>query len=1040
MYKGLLNPHSAHSPSNKQLDSGENVSKEAKAQLTRQVKSVHEDQSLFWYWDLSQDTWHTQGCTSDKLQAFTAMNGQNISHMIRFVAPEDRDDVERFLNAAIIGEGLEPIEYRLRLNDDEFWVTTAVSQVIVENNHRKVLGITTEQTQFRSVNNYRQKQNAALLQLATEKRLEKGESLAFFDTLCRQLMVTLPVTHVGVWLMDENGYQLSCVATAGKGELCVGEVESQTRHPWYFEQLSKYSVLVNEVTTEDNNPVASSLETLPSIQGIISSHGRVRGLIFCQPQDELYLWSLDEQNFLQSVAELATRVLDISQKSKLERARQQKEQLIDVISHAVSAETGQGFFNALVTQLSQALSARVVCICEIESDYAARNVAMINDGQLQQSMIYYLTDTPAELVQSSGPQIIREHASDRYPAINELLDWQAKGYIAWPLTNGVGELIGLIILISDEPLPEESTIQSVLKIFSIRATAELVRKQDEAELKLSAVAFETNEGIIIADPNGHILRVNSAFEEITGYQVAEVVGKDIDILNGDRREQEAISLSQKADENGRWSGECWRLRKNGELYPQWETITLVRDDRGNVTHYVICFEDISERKAAEKKIQSLAYFDELTGLPNRRFLLEKLSTAFDVAIEQEMIGAVLFIDLDHFKAINDSLGHAAGDWVLESVAKRLKAMIRDGDILARLGGDEFVLLLPALSANPPQAEQQANLVGERLIKRISAPYRYHDQDLHIGASVGVTLFPGKNQSADDLLKQADTAMYQAKSAGRKTLMFFDMGMQKQADKRLNIHNALRSAIEKNEFLLHYQPQHMVNTGELVGVEVLVRWMPNNSKMMVSPAEFIPIAEESDLIIEIGMWVLFEACRQFVEWQKAGVYLPQIAVNVSPKQFHHVDFVEQVEEAIRVSGMEPSHLNLEITESVVLGHAEETIRKMTQLKEMGISFSVDDFGAGYSSLSYLKRLPADELKIDRSFIRDIPRDASDMAIVEAVLALSRHMGFSVTAEGVETRQQLEFLQKQECNFYQGYFASKPIAADAMVRYLDKIKTI
>ncbi|MGL5556747.1 MAG: putative bifunctional diguanylate cyclase/phosphodiesterase, partial [Aeromonas veronii] len=294
----------------------------------------------------------------------------------------------------------------------------------------------------------------------------------------------------------------------------------------------------------------------------------------------------------------------------------------------------------------------------------------------------------------------------------------------------------------------------------------------------------------------------------------------------------------------------------------------------------------------------------------------------------------------------------------------------------------------------------------------------------------------REQGVDDLLKQADTAMYQAKSAGRKTRRFFDASMQQQADRRLLIHNELRNALSQQELTLYYQPQHMVDGGDIIGVEALIRWQPAG-RSLVSPAEFIPIAEETDLIVDIGNWVLHEACAQYVLWEENGIHIPQISVNVSAKQFHATDFVERIHDVLAQTGMDPACLNLEITESVVLGHAEDTISKMTELKELGISFAIDDFGAGYSSLSYLKRLPADELKIDRSFIQDIPKDGDNMAIVEAVIAMARHMGFNVTAEGVESRQQLEFLKAQGCSFYQGYLASKPLPVPYLEKYVQRL---
>ena len=338
-----------------------------------------------------------------------------------------------------------------------------------------------------------------------------------------------------------------------------------------------------------------------------------------------------------------------------------------------------------------------------------------------------------------------------------------------------------------------------------------------------------------------------------------------------------------------------------------------------------CALSMATANKSEEQFHSLAFFDVLTGLANRRLLNQKIETQYELAKNTQVVGALLFIDLDYFKAINDSLGHAVGDVILVEVAQRLREIQREQDFISRLGGDEFVILLPELSENPMHAEQHVNLLAERLIERVSEPYSYNGQALHIGASIGVTLFPSKNQEAHDLLKQADTAMYQAKSNGRKKVAFFDVKMQRKADKRLHIYNCLRSAIEKHELFLHYQPQHMVQSGEIIGVEALVRWHLDG-KQLISPAEFIPIAEDTDLIIDIGIWVLQAACRQFVEWQAQGVDVPQISVNVSTRQFHDDNFVDSVLMVLDETGMDPMQLNLEITESVVLEHAEDAVRK------------------------------------------------------------------------------------------------------------------
>jgi PAS domain S-box/diguanylate cyclase (GGDEF) domain len=704
--------------------------------------------------------------------------------------------------------------------------------------------------------------------------------------------------------------------------------------------------------------------------------------------------------------------------------------LLQPLAYLVSVKTGRAFFDELITQLHRILGAQYVWVIEAESLSSRGMIARvlfsagINSNHGFQR--YGLDESPFMALFKPGSSPVWTGRDVALPA--------GLGIAAhcWSIAlyDGRKEVIGHItITFPPESSPDLLSLADVQQLFAHRASAELERYRTEAQLRLAAVAFETNEGLVITDPDRVILRVNNAFSQITGYLPEQVVGLELGVSIWPWGGDTLLVLEKR----GTWQGEVERLRADGSTYPQWETWSPVRDEYGDICHYVVCFEDLSERKEAAKKIRNLAYYDDLTGLPNRRFLLEQLDRAFVQTSSQDLVGALLFIDLDHFKTINDSLGHATGDWLLQQVAMRLGEHRRVCDFLARLGGDEFVVLLSMLASNPAQAEMQATLLAEQLIETLSIPYEYQGQMLHTGASIGISLFPCRGQTSADLLKQADTAMYQAKFSGRRTVRVFDLQMQKQADKRLLIHNQLRNALRNNELVLHYQPQHMVATGQLMGGEALLRWV-HPERGMISPAEFIPIAEETDLIVDIGKWVLLDACRQYVQWAMAGYRLPQLSVNVSAKQFRHPDFVNHVSSALSITGMVPSALNLEITESVVVGNTEETISKMNELKALGLSFSIDDFGTGYSSLAYLKRLPVDELKIDRSFIQDIPQDESNMAIVEAVMAMASHLNFTVTAEGVETRQQLEFLQKQGCSFYQGYLASKPLSADAFLRYL------
>ncbi|CAG9296006.1 sensor domain-containing protein [Celerinatantimonas diazotrophica] len=633
-----------------------------------------------------------------------------------------------------------------------------------------------------------------------------------------------------------------------------------------------------------------------------------------------------------------------------------------------------------------------------------------------------LTDTPFV----SYPAFV-QHVVTRYSTFAQLFVPSIDSVWSMPFFDA-GQVVGYVSCQFNQLPKSADFLEQLLASFNSRIVYEFKLYEKNLLPHLVDLAFQHREGIVITDSQFNIVQVNEAFCHISGYRKEQLLTRSIDqFLPGLR----AVYLRQPE----RKSTEYIRQRPNGQTYLQHEEIIAIEPSESQNKYYVIHCQSITHKQTPDDQIYKLAYCDELTGLVNRRKLLFDVDQAFRAAQGHARIGALLFIDLDHFKNINDSLGHSVGDWILQQVANRLRFIVRDSDILARLGGDEFVVLLSDLGDNPAAAEPQAAIVGKRIIEDISKPYLYHQQLLHLGASVGVSLFPGRGQSADDLLRQADTAMYQAKSAGRKALRFFEKGMQREADQRLRVYNQLREALSENQLRLYYQPQHLLKTGELMGAEALVRWQPPG-KMLVGPHSFIHIAEESELIWDIGCWVLQEACKTFVKWQSEGLRLPEISVNISARQFAQEEFVDFITEVLDKTGMDAGYLNLEITESMLVSHVETTISKMNELKKLGIRFSIDDFGAGYSSLAYLKRLPVDELKVDRSFVRDIPHDRRNMAIVETIIAMAQHLGFSVTAEGVETHQQRDFLTHRGCLFYQGFLVSKPLSAEAMRHYMQE----
>ncbi|MES2048606.1 MAG: EAL domain-containing protein [Pseudomonadota bacterium] len=565
------------------------------------------------------------------------------------------------------------------------------------------------------------------------------------------------------------------------------------------------------------------------------------------------------------------------------------------------------------------------------------------------------------------------------------------------------------------------------------------RLADEA-LRIAAIAFESQEGMYITNTEWEFLRVNTAFSEITGYSAKESIGRKPEMLkSGIHDDFFYVEMKDRLEANGAWQGEIWDKRKNGETFPALLTITVVKDDAGEISHYVGTFTDISSRKTAEEKIKSLAFYDPLTYLPNRRLLMDRLEHALGSGARHQRKGALLFVDLDNFKKLNDTLGHDKGDLLLQQVAKRLVTCTRDIDTVARFGGDEFVVMLEDLSEESTEAAMQAEMVGEKILNALNQVYQLAGIEHRSTPSIGITLFGEYSESIEEPLKRADLAMYQAKSAGRNTLRFFDPKMQAVVAAHVALEEALREAIVGDQFLIHYQVQ-VTSQGHYTGAEALIRW-EHPKRGMISPAEFIPLAEETGLILPLGHWVLENSCAQLAIWANdPSLEHLSLAVNVSPRQFHQDDFVEQVLDVIERTGVNPKRLKLELTEGMLVSNVEDVIAKILAIKEHGVGFSLDDFGTGFSSLAYLKRLPLDQLKIDQSFVRDILIDPNDAAIANMVIVLAESLGLSVIAEGVETEAHRDFLASQGCLAYQGYFFSLPLPLLEFEAFVKRAKKV
>ena len=550
-----------------------------------------------------------------------------------------------------------------------------------------------------------------------------------------------------------------------------------------------------------------------------------------------------------------------------------------------------------------------------------------------------------------------------------------------------------------------------------------LRREDRERLRMAAAVFDsTLEGVLVSNADGIIVHVNRAFMHITGYQKDEVIGQRPNKFKSGRHDRTFYEqMYRSLHDKGEWSGEVWNRRKSGEVYPQWQTICAIRDDGGRLTHYVAVFSDISAIKHTERELAHLVHHDPLTDLPNRLLFNDRAAQALAAAQANKRGCALLLLDLDHFQSINDSLGHNIGDQLLKAVADRLKLVIDPGVTLARLGGDEFAIL----SENCSQVGQAADL-AQLVVDVLKEPYELDSHRLFSSASIGISLFPSDAQSAEQLLRNADAALFKAKSNGRSGYALYTEELTAHAQQRVETASELRRALEQDELKVYFQPVHDLFSGKMIGVEALVRWM-HPQRGLVPPGEFIPIAERTGLIADLDMWVMRQSCQQMVRWLAEGRALEFVAVNVSSRLFAHRDMYQRVSQVLHDTGLEPSKLEVEVTESAVMDDPEVALEQLHRLRELGLRLAIDDFGTGFSSLLRLKRLPVQKLKIDQGFVAGLPGDNDDVAIVRAVIALGQSMGLEVHAEGIEQVEQAQFLLDLDCNLGQGYWFGRPMPA-------------
>lgn len=758
------------------------------------------------------------------------------------------------------------------------------------------------------------------------------------------------------------------------------------------------------------------------------------GVLYLYAPEVLNL-SVHEVDLLEELAQdLAFGILSL-------RARQEHQSMqaaVLKVAAGVSASTGEAFFTELVQNMAQAVGAQSACLgrflpAESQDPTVLRTAALVVNGVLRPNADHPLHGTPSVCLARQTQLCIEQGLQERYPRNIAMGSTSSEAFVGQQLADSSGTPIGVLFVLFRERLQNPAFIQSTLQIFASRVSAEIERQASDAHIRWQAsVLDQASDAIVVLDTQHQVTYWNKGAELLYGHTSEQALGQNVKtLLNLD-----AQAFKKAADEvgtHGEWSGEMAKRHREGSVIDTEGRWTLVRGQSGQADSVLAISVDIRERKSTQREIQRLAFYDALTGLPNRMLLMDRAHLALAQAARSGAGGAMLFIDLDNFKILNDTLGHDKGDLLLQQVGQRLQTCVRSSDTVARLGGDEFVVMLGALSGDASERVLEARAAAEKILTTLAMPYQLGNHHYRTTPSIGIAPFTGGEQTVGDLLKQADLAMYQAKTGGRNTLRFFDPQMQAVVTARAALEADMRAALAQGDFLLYYQPQVRHN-GDLLGVEALARWQ-HGEKGMISPADFIPVAEDTGLILTLGRWVLHTACHTLAQWQKEPrLRHLTMAVNVSSKQFRSATFVEDVSRILAVTGAPADRLKLELTESVLVDNVEAIIETMDALRTTGVGFSLDDFGTGYSSLSYLKRMPLQQLKIDQSFVQDLLSDPNDAAIVDTIVALSAALGLDVIAEGVESLEQREMLLEAGCMTFQGYLYSRPLNAASLHQLL------
>ncbi len=821
-------------------------------------------------------------------------------------------------------------------------------------------------------------------------------------------------------------------------------VEGMLQAVWVSENIERLLGYVPEETLVsgwwDAHVYADDRESALARKSILMAEGQLKHEYRFTHRDGRIIWILDELRLIRDNAGVLTEIvgawMDITEQKQAEMINQARQSALNLI---VTQHSLAEVLNDIAQHLESIKPGMLVSILLLDApsgrmkhgaapSLPADYLAAIDNFQI--GMGVGSCGTAAWLGESVIVADIDHHP---YWQLYLELTQQADLHACWsvPFKSETGAVLGTFAIYHRTPCEPVSADLALIHEFAC-LTALAVQKVHAAEtLRQAAAVFEsTREGVVITDLQSRILAVNRAYTEITGYSEEQVLGKNPKIIRSGRHDENFYqAMWASLNSVGYWRGEIWNRRKNGEVYPQWLTISTVRNEIGAPSNYVGVFTDITQMKQSEARLTHLAHYDPLTGLPNRLLMQSRLQHAIERAQRHHHRVAALYVDLDRFKNINDSLGHPVGDELLIMLAARMKKRLREEDTLARLGGDEFLLMLEDIK----EPREPAKL-AQNLMSLLAVPFVLPSgHEIFVNASIGISLFPDDARSVTELIQHADMAMYQAKQEGRGTYRYHTEALSIAANERLEMETRLRQALVSEEFVLHYQPLIDARSQQAVGVEALLRWQPQD-RAMVAPGKFIPAAEETGLIVPLGEWVLRAACMQGKAWIDAGLPPLVMAVNLSVRQFQSENLVRFIQQVLAETNFPAALLELELTESMFMEHAEQSIDTLRTLKALGVSLAIDDFGTGYSSLTYLKRFPIDKLKIDQSFVHGLAEDLNDREIAATIIAMARGLKLKVLAEGVESQQQLAFLQQHGCDYYQGYLFHKPVPASELESWL------